>query len=112
MSSYITDKCPKCGGTAYADGVDVGVGYYYEPLHCACGWSEMCSEYDEEDCKKCTMYSNCFGKKYKEEYERELKNQKCPNCNSKNIGIDKWDMFDLDKDYFYYCKECDCTFGK
>lgn len=60
MSSYITDKCPKCGGIAYADGVDVSVGYYYEPLHCECGWSEMCSYQDSEGCKKCDQYERCY----------------------------------------------------
>lgn len=54
MKPYITGKCPKCGCTAYADGVDVGVGYRYEPLHCDCGWSEMCSYKNEEDCKNAT----------------------------------------------------------
>ncbi|HAT4871051.1 hypothetical protein KLN27_15210 [Clostridioides difficile] len=39
----------RCGGIAYADGIDVGVGFCYEPLHCDCGWSEMCSYEDKEE---------------------------------------------------------------
>lgn len=103
MKPYLTDKCPKCGGTAYAEGIDVGVGYRYEPLHCECGWSEMCSTKNEENCENCTMYANCF-------LQEKLKDKICPNCDSKNIGIDKWDMFEGKKDWFYYCKECDNPF--
>lgn len=62
MERIIKDKCPRCGGEAYSEGVDVGVGYRYPPMHCDCGWSEMCDLYDEEKCKKCTEYEYCFAK--------------------------------------------------
>lgn len=29
MKPYIEEKCPRCGGTAYADGVHNGVGYVF-----------------------------------------------------------------------------------
>lgn len=39
-------KCPKCGEEDLGrDEVDVGVGFYYGPYGCYCGWSEA-SEYD------------------------------------------------------------------
>lgn len=59
MKPYIEEKCPRCGGTAYADGVDNGIGYVYPPLHCDCGWSERCSYENDEDCKKCDQYELC-----------------------------------------------------
>lgn len=36
--------------------------------------------------------------------------KECPSCDSNNIGKDHWGMFEADKDWFYYCKECDYTF--
>lgn len=30
----------------------------------------------------------CFGFEFKEELKKDLDKQKCPNCNSKKIGID------------------------
>lgn len=41
--------CPKCGSTnTWRDGVDVGVGVIYGPIHCYdCGYSEP-SAYDED----------------------------------------------------------------
>ena len=111
MKPYITDKCPKCGGVAYAEGIDVEVGYYYEPLHCECGWSEKCRFENTEECKKCTMYENCFGNEFKEKLQKDLNKQKCPSCNSTNIGIDNWNIFKGEKDWFYYCKECDDVFA-
>lgn len=50
----------------------------------------------------------CF--EFKEELKKDLNNQKCPNCDSENIGIDNWGMFEGKEDWFYYCKECDGTF--
>lgn len=49
---------------------------------------------------------------YKKVLENKLKegNIKCPDCNCKNIGIDNWDMFKGERDWFYYCEECDVTF--
>lgn len=52
----------------------------------------------------------CFGFEFKEELKKDLNNQKCPNCDSENIGIDNWGMFEGKEDWFYYCKECDGTF--
>lgn len=63
MSVYdpvIYEKCPKCGGQAYSEGVDNGVGYVHPPLHCDCGWSELCAFEDKEGCKQCDQYENCF----------------------------------------------------
>lgn len=60
MEPYITEKCPKCGGVAYADGINNGIGYVYEPLHCFCGWSEMCAYQDKETCKVCDQYERCY----------------------------------------------------
>lgn len=47
---------------------------------------------------------------YKEKLKKDLDKQKCPYCKSTNIGIDNWNMFDGERDWFYYCKECDYTF--
>ena len=33
-------RCPKCGEECGRDVVDVGVGFYFGPFGCACGWSE------------------------------------------------------------------------
>lgn len=41
---------------------------------------------------------------------KNLDKQICPNCKSTNIGVDNWNMFEGDKDWFYYCKDCDETF--
>ena len=45
----------------------------------------------------------------KEQLENYLKQHevKCPECKSKNIGIDNWGIFDDNTDWFYFCKECD-----
>lgn len=48
--------------------------------------------------------------KYKEALEKDLQKQKCPHCGCKEVGIDNWNMFEGEKDWFYYCKECDDTF--
>lgn len=53
----------RCGGIAYADGIDVGIGFCYEPLHCDCGWSEMCAYEDKEACKMCNQYERCHSVK-------------------------------------------------
>lgn len=49
--------------------------------------------------------------KYKEALEQRLKTEdiKCP-CGCNDIGIDNWGMFEGEKDWFFYCKECDDTF--
>lgn len=63
MSIYepiLKDNCPKCGGEVYSEGVNNGVGYVYPPLHCECGWSEMCSYANKEDCKICNQYEKCY----------------------------------------------------
>lgn len=41
MTNYGDDRmdCPECGGNAYSDSVDVGVGIYIAGnFMCACGW--------------------------------------------------------------------------
>lgn len=48
--------------------------------------------------------------KYKEQLEQNLDKQECPHCKCKEIGIDNWNMFEGEKDWFYYCKNCDDTF--
>ena len=50
--------------------------------------------------------------KYKEALEQRLKteNIKCPDCGYEHIGIDNWNMFEGDRDWFLYCKKCDYTF--
>lgn len=41
--------------------------------------------------------------------KENLEKQKCPNgCDSK-VGIDNWGMFYGERDWFYYCLECDDT---
>ena len=40
--------CPKCGSECDRDVVNVGVGFYFGPFGCACGWSEY-AEYDISD---------------------------------------------------------------
>lgn len=63
MSIYdpiLEDVCPKCGNKVYSEGIHNGVGYVYPPLHCGCGWSEMCAYEDEESCKKCDQYEYCY----------------------------------------------------
>ena len=47
---------------------------------------------------------------YKEKLEKDLDKQVCPYCSCTEIGIDNWGMFEGEKDWFYYCKECDATF--
>ncbi len=39
-------QCPNCGEPCGRDEVDVGVGYYYGPYGCSCGWSES-EEYNQ-----------------------------------------------------------------
>ena len=56
----LEDVCPKCGSNIYSEGIDNGIGYVYPPLHCECGWSEMCSYQDEEGCKQCDQYEYCY----------------------------------------------------
>lgn len=63
MDEVIYMKCPKCGGEAFSEGVNVDVGYYYPPFHCFCGWSEMCDLKGSKDCIKCTEYENCYSNK-------------------------------------------------
>lgn len=46
----------------------------------------------------------------REKLEKDLDKQECPYCRCKDIGIDNWGMFKGDRDWFYYCKECDATF--
>lgn len=48
--------------------------------------------------------------KYIEKLEKELDQQECPHCKSKEIGIDNWGMFEGERDWFYYCKKCDTNF--
>ena len=48
--------------------------------------------------------------KPKLKYEKYLNNQICPACNSKEIGIDYWGIWNDERDWFYYCKNCDNTF--
>ena len=62
MNRIVEMKCPKCGEQAYAEGVDVGVGYRYPPMHCDyCHWSEKSCDiqFDRETCKCCTEYEKC-----------------------------------------------------
>ena len=61
MDRIIYGVCPNCGQDSEVEGVDVGVGYVYPPLHCFnCGWSEHCHLYNTEDCNQiCTEYENC-----------------------------------------------------
>ena len=65
-------------------------------------------------CNKCTMQTrrervdmNEYYKKLKEHLENN--EVKCA-CGCTNIGIDNWGMFKGERDWFYYCKECDDTF--
>lgn len=110
---YKTGKCPVCSGLTYSNIIDVGEGYYYEPLHCSCcSWCEKCSNEDEENCKQCSMYRKCFSIDYRKELEKHIHEQECKACGSKDIGIDNWDMFEGENDWFYYCKQCDNTFVK
>lgn len=53
----------------------------------------------------------CFRFEFREKLKNDLDKQKCPNCSSKHIGIDNWGIFKDEKDWFYYCKECDETFA-
>ena len=55
----IYGKCPRCGGLTESDGVDVGIGYVYPPLHCVCGWSELCGLKNSDTCLKCDQYEYC-----------------------------------------------------
>lgn len=50
--------------------------------------------------------------KYKEALDQKLKEKdiKCPHCGCEDIGIDNWNIFDGEGDWFYYCKECDGVF--
>ena len=48
--------------------------------------------------------------KPKLKYEKYLNNQICPSCNSKEIGIDYWGIWNDERDWFYYCKNRDDTF--
>lgn len=47
---------------------------------------------------------------YKEKLLNEIENRKCPYCGCEDIGVDNWGMFEGERDWFYYCKECDDTF--
>jgi hypothetical protein len=53
--------------------------------------------------------------KYKLELEKFLKENevKCINedCKCTDMGIDNWGTFEGEKDWFYYCRECDDTFN-
>lgn len=60
IKPQITDRCPKCGGIAYGNRIDIGNISCYEPLHCKCGWWEMCSYKNKESCKKCDQYERCY----------------------------------------------------
>ena len=61
MNRVIYEKCPNCGGEAYSEGVDNGVGYVYPPFHCNCGWCECCYLKGTESCNtKCTEYKYCY----------------------------------------------------
>ena len=46
----------------------------------------------------------------KEKLIENLSYQICPECGCKEIEIDNWGMFPEDRDWFYYCKDCDATF--
>ena len=50
--------------------------------------------------------------KYKEELIKRLNTEdvKCIECRSADIGVDNWNMFEGERDWFYYCRECDVTF--
>ena len=65
MDRIIYGVCPNCGQYSKAEGVDVGVGCDYLPLHCFnCGWSEYCNLYNTEDCNQnCTEYKNCYNQR-------------------------------------------------
>ena len=65
MDRIIYGVCPNCGQDSESEGVDVGVGYVYPPLHCFnCGWSEYCHLYNTEDCNQiCTEYKNCYNQR-------------------------------------------------
>ena len=47
--------------------------------------------------------------KWREKYARNLHKQNCPFCKSEKVLIDNWGMFTPDRDFFYYCQECDYT---
>lgn len=59
----------------------------------------------EESLSKGTCIDEYANKLYK-----ELPNKVCPECGCKNIAMNNWGMFSGDRDWFYYCKECDTTF--
>jgi hypothetical protein len=59
MEPVITKPCPKCNSTMYSEGVNNGIGYYYPPFHCDCGYSDRC-EYEGENCNRCDQYERCF----------------------------------------------------
>lgn len=46
---------------------------------------------------------------WKEKYVQNLPKQICPCCGNGKIGIDHWQMFIPECDWFYYCQECDYT---
>lgn len=60
FEAVIEEICPRCGANIYSEGIDNGIGYIYPPLHCECGWSEMCEFKDKENCKICDQYEKCF----------------------------------------------------
>jgi len=49
-------------------------------------------------------------KDYRKQLQDNIKGKKCPTCGCSKIGIDNWEMFEGERDWFYYCKECDDTF--
>ena len=50
---------------------------------------------------------NKYYKKLKEYLEN---NEVECTCGCTNIEIDYWGIFEDERDWFYYCKECDKTF--
>lgn len=50
--------------------------------------------------------------KYKEVLKLRLETEDiiCPCCDCKDIGIDNWNIFEGEADWFFYCKECDAVF--
>lgn len=61
MDSIKYDICPNCNSEVEIDGVDIGIGYIYPPLHCEnCGWSEKCDLFGTNNCTEiCTEYEHC-----------------------------------------------------
>lgn len=54
--------------------------------------------------------SNTYVNPYRQKLLEKLDEKVCPTCGCERIGVDNWGMFPGEKDWFYYCLECDDTF--